>query len=189
MCSKEEFSIKLKDILIKYSTIPPITTKAGFHAYEYFYPDNLSYLLDKNENDLHILEIGCGYGGSLHCWMDILPNANYYVIDHSFENLNKEIIKKSNLELFKCSQADPIIETIFPGIVFDLIIDDASHQINDQITSFNYLKKRLNSNSKYIIESISPKNIYPENFLKNFKVFDLTNIKNREDDKLFVYYK
>lgn len=187
MLSKEDFAVKLKESLVKYSKIPSYTDKASYHAYEYFYPENLSYLLDKNEKDLHILEIGSAYGGSLHSWMDVLPNANYYSIDHNFDNLSGEISSRPNLKLYKCSQSDPIIKTIFPDVVFDLIIDDASHQVNDQITSFNYLKERLNTNSKYIIEDIYPEHIYPSDFLENFKVFDLSHIKNRADDKLFVY--
>jgi len=187
MLAKEEFSKNLKEALIKYSAIPSYTDKASYHAYEYFYPEQLTYLLDKNETDLHILEIGSAYGGSLNSWMDVLPNANYYSIDHNFDNLSKYIKDKPNLNLYRCSQSNEIIKTIFPGVVFDLIIDDASHQINDQIASFNFLKDRLNTNSKYIIEDIYPEHVYPYDFLKQFEVFDITKIKNRADDKLFVY--
>ena len=147
----------------------------------------MTYLLDKNESDLHILEIGSAYGGSLHSWMDVLLNANYYSINHNFDNLSENIKKMPNLKLYKCSQSDPVIQTVFPGVKFDLIIDDASHQINDQIASFTYLKDRMASNSKYIIEDIYPEHVYPNDFMKNFTVFDLTTIKNRADDKLFVY--
>jgi cephalosporin hydroxylase len=186
--SKEDFANKLKNALIKHS-VGSYTDKASYHAYEEFYPEHLQYLLNKKEEDLHILEIGSAYGGSLHSWMDVLPNANFYSIDYNFDNLCEYVKTKPNFKMYKCNQSDPIIQSIFPNIKFDLIIDDASHQINDQMTSFNYLKDRLNSNSKYIIEDIYPEHVYPDDFLQNFEIFDLTKIKNRSDDKLFVYNK
>jgi len=188
MSKLDEFSNNLKNALIKYSNIDDTyTDKAKYHAYEYFYPNNLTYLLNKEEKDIHILEIGVAYGGSMNSWMDVLPNANYYGIDHNFNNLSDYIKNKPNLQLYKCSQNDPIIKTIFPGVLFDLIIDDASHQINDQIASFNLLKNRLANNAKYIIEDIYPEHVYPEDFIRQFSIVDLTSIKNRSDDKLFIY--
>jgi hypothetical protein len=187
MLSKEEFSDKLKDALIRHSYEPFYTDKASNHAYEHFYPENLAYLLDKPENELNILEIGVSTGGSLHSWMDVLPNANYYGVDYNIENVVPFIKNKPNLKLYQCSQADPIIRTLFPGVMFDLVIDDASHQVSDQIASFNLLKDRMAPNSKYIIEDIYPEHVYPLDFMSNFKVFDLISIKNRADDKLFVY--
>lgn len=189
MFSKEEFSKKLRDVLVKHSSIVGYTDKASYHSYEYFYPENLTYLLDKNESDLHILEIGSAYGGSLHSWMDVLPNANFYSIDYNFNNLSEEIKQRPNLKIYECSQSDPIVKTLFPGVVFDLIIDDASHKMEDQIITFDYLKDRLNTNSKYIIEDIYPEYVYPDDFLKNFEVVNLSHIKNRGDDILFVYEK
>jgi cephalosporin hydroxylase len=187
MLSKEEFSDKLKDALIRHSHEPSYTDKASYHAYENFYPKNLTYLLDKPETELNILEIGVAYGGSLHSWMDVLPNANYYGIDHNFNNLSEFIKNNPNLKLFQCSQSDPVLKTVFPGVMFDLVIDDASHQIHDQVNSFNFLKDRMAPNSKYIIEDIYPEHVYPEDFMKNFSIVDLRHVKNRHDDKLFIY--
>jgi hypothetical protein len=121
--------------------------------------------------------------------MDVLPDANYYGIDHNIQNVFPFIRNKHNLHLYQCSQTDPIIKTIFPGVIFDLVIDDASHQVVEQIESFNMLKERMAPNSKYIIEDIYPENLYPEDFMSNFTIVDLTNIKNRADDKMFVYQK
>ena len=85
------------------------------------------------------------------------------------------------------SQSDSAVSSLFKGIDFDLIIDDASHIASDQIATFQMLKSRLANGGKYIIEDIYPENIYPQDFMKNFRVVDICHIKNRGDDRCFIY--
>jgi len=45
-----------------------------------------------------------------------------------------------------------------------LIIDDASHALDDQCASFYLMKDRLSPIGKYIIEDIYPEYVYPDEF-------------------------
>jgi hypothetical protein len=194
-----DFEDKLKQILIKNSQTGEgdalcenktcFTDKGGYHAYEHFYPQHLKYLADKKEEDIHILEIGMANGGSMKCWMEMFPKANFYGIDYNLSNLHESIRNSPNLICVQCSQSDPILKNVFPGVSFDLVIDDASHQIKDQLASFTYLRDRITPTGKYIIEDVYPQHVYPDNFMSIIDVHDITHIKNRGDDKLFVYPK
>jgi hypothetical protein len=160
-------SDQIKDVLIKYSQLGK-TDKAAYHSYEFFYPTELQYLSAKPQNTLNILEVGTAFGGSLRCWMELYPAAHFYAIDHT-----PEVI-----------EADAL-----PGVSFDLIIDDGSHQSVDQIATFAMLESRLAYGGKYMIEDIYPENVYPPEFKNTFRVVDLSAIKKRGDDVVFVYEK
>ena len=177
---------QIRDVLKKYSSLGK-TDKASCHAYEFFYPQELQYLLSKPETELHILEIGTAYGGSLRCWMELYPTAKFYGIDHNIKNIEDDVRSDSRLSLVNMSQSDPAVSAFFEGITFDLVIDDASHISSDQIATFEMLKSRVSKGGKYIIEDIYPENTYPQDFMKNFRVVDITHIKNRGDDRCFIY--
>jgi len=73
---------------------------------------------------------------------------------------------------------------------FDVIIDDGSHQIQDQFTSFNLLKNSIKTGGIYIIEDVANIEQYTNNFKAlhtNCKIIDNRWIKNRLDDVLVVY--
>lgn len=75
-------------------------------------------------------------------------------------------------------------------IMFDVVIDDGSHDINDQIKSFNIFRQRMKAGSIYIIEDInnidSSKNILKE-LHTNCQIIDNRKIKGRYDDVLVIY--
>ena len=179
---------QIKSVLIKYSQLHK-TDKADYHSYEFFYPDELQYLRNKPENMLNILEVGTAFGGSLRCWMELYPTANFYAIDHTPEVIEADVRNDSRLRIVKSKQADPGVSAVFPGISFDLIIDDGSHQSVDQIATFSMLENRLTTDGKYVIEDIYPENVYPAGFKNRFRIVDLSHIKKRGDDVVFVYEK
>ena len=181
-------SDQIKDVLIKYSRLGK-TDKADYHSYELFYPNELQYLSAKPQNTLRILEVGTAFGGSLRCWMELYPTAHFYAIDHMPEVIEADVRNDSRLRILKSKQADPAVATAFPGVSFDLIIDDGSHQSNDQVATFAMLKNRLADGGKYIIEDIYPENAYSPEFKNQFRVVDLSHSKNRGDDVAFVYEK
>lgn len=181
-----EFQQKVRDTLVKYSNMD-MTDKASYHALEHFYPSFLQYLLSKKEEDLHILEVGVYKGGSMKAWMDIFPKAHFYGIDWNISLIDPIVMNDSRLQVVQCSQSDPKVQTLFPGVEFDLIIDDASHGSQDQQNTFQMLKYRLSVTGKYVIEDVYPEHTYPPEFESQFQFVDITHIKNRGDDRLFVY--
>ena len=160
------------------------------HSYDHVYPD----LLDKffKLEKFNMLELGIHKGYSLEMWSKIFPQANIYGldIDHSlidpYANLNQ---KNINI-LPQASQTDSNILNFIPNM--DLIIDDASHQPNLTINSWEIYKNKLNKNGLYIIEdvpsSIFDETIFPKLFKDNFKLIDLRPIKGRDDD-IILYYE
>ena len=181
-----EFQEKVRSTLLKYSNMN-MTDKASYHALEHFYPSFLQYMLLKKEEDLHILEIGLSKGGSMVAWMDIFPKAHFYGIDWNLSTIVPEVRNDPRLQLVQMSQSDSQVATTFPGVEFDLIIDDASHGVEDQQSTFRMLKPRLSSIGRYVVEDVYPEHQYPQDFESQFELVDITHIKNRGDDRLFVY--
>jgi hypothetical protein len=186
--SLDSFQDQVRQVLTKYSLLNK-TDKASWHAYEHFYPTFLSFLLNKKQEDIHILEVGTSLGGSLRCWMELFPKAHFYGIDWDIGAMEKDVADDPRLQLFQCSQQDPRVATLFGDVQFDLIIDDASHQVADQMATFYMLKNRLSIDGKYVIEDVYPEHVYPDTFKNEFDDIDLSKLKNRGDDRLFVYPK
>jgi precorrin-6B methylase 2 len=179
---------QIKETLIRHS-VSGKTDKASCHAYEFFYPSELKYLSLKPQDQLNILEIGTATGGSLRCWMELYPSAKFYAIDHTPEMMDEDVRNDTRLSIIRSKQANGMLRSAFSDVSFDLIIDDASHAALDQMESFSMFKDRLALGGKYIIEDIYPENVYPPEFKSQFRIVDITSIKNRGDDILFVYEK
>jgi tRNA G46 methylase TrmB len=63
-----------------------MTDKAYFHSFTEFY-NNYFYQFQKLDN-INILEIGIGGGGSLRMLNEFFPNANIYAIDINTNYVN-----------------------------------------------------------------------------------------------------
>ena len=77
------------------------------------------------------------------------------------------------------------VETFKDITNIDIVIDDGSHKVIDQVTTFNILYPRLNPNGIYIIEDIRNIEESKTKFLsldKNVKIFDYRENLNRSDD-------
>lgn len=187
-----EFEKNVWEKMKSVSPYPPIEgelcDKCSHHSYQYFYPKLFSKL--QNRENLHILEIGIFRGGSLKILTEIFPNAKYYGVDWDYSNLQIDVSNNKNVKLLTGNQSDPKMKKVFEklNIKFDLIIDDGSHQIFDQLSSFNLLKDLISKDGYYVIEDIYPDHNYPEEFKNQFVDVNLNHIKNRKDDRLFVYH-
>ena len=149
------------------------------HSYIEKYYDRAfeSFVGRKN---LTILEIGVHEGESLELWNAYFHCAKIIGIDKAPVNYtpSSDIItvihgKSSRVETFKD------ITNI------DIVIDDGSHKVIDQVTTFNILYPRLNPNGNYIIEDIRNIEESKTKFLsldKNVKIFDYRENLNRSDD-------
>lgn len=143
------------------------------------YIDYYATALDKYRNTTNtVLEIGVCHGHSLRMWRKFFPVANIVGVDVQYNAA-------------KCFGCEIIIgdatkqETFDKCSNFDVIIDDGSHRIEDQLATFKLLWPRLNPGGIYIIEDVvnidesrtSLLSLHP-----NAKVYDFRNIKNRYDD-------
>jgi len=122
--------------------------KILMNKFHIFYEKYFFELKDKNIN---ILEIGVGDKNSMYMFLEYFPKCKYYGID-----ILKDNEKTDRYEIMKGDQNDInfLTKVIDNTPKFDIIIDDGSHFSKHQLTSFNFLFKKLNKNGIYIIESI-----------------------------------
>jgi hypothetical protein len=125
-----------------------------------------------------VLEIGVEYGNSARMWKEYFHNANIYGIDI---NENSKLAEEDRISIFIANQSDKeAIDNIISkiGIDFDIIIDDASHKIDDIINSFNMFFSCVRPGGMYIIEDIQVDyNTYKHREFINFLI-DSVNLSN-----------
>lgn len=134
---------------------------------------------------ISLLEIGILEGHSIRMWKEYFINAKIYGYD---------INDKTHLKLSDNSttiiKADATEEKNFhDNITYDIIIDDGSHIVSDQIKSFEILKPKLNQNSLYIIEDVLENNIeiIQNKFNNCFNVINMKNNLGLTDNVLMIY--
>lgn len=101
-----------------------------------------------------VLEVGIWYGESLKAWEEYFPDALVVGVD-----INRDyLINKGRIESY-CLNAGNLhsFETFvsyYAGL-FSVAIDDASHNIEDQIVFVTVMKKYLRKGGILIVEDIS----------------------------------
>jgi len=122
--------------------------KGGIHTYLETY----ERLFSERRECITLLEIGLAMGDSIKLWDRYFTKSKIIGVDIS---LVFEIGKYENY--VSLIQADATKESFLGRIAdysFDIIIDDGSHMENDQVTTFNLLKGKMNPGGVYIIEDI-----------------------------------
>lgn len=148
------------------------------HGFLPYYENLLGHL--KTEK-INFLEIGVFFGASIKMWKDYFTNGEIYGMD-TFEGLqgNGNIFpnptlfydnwKTGNIDrvkLFKCDQSKEIELYNFVkycednNILFDVILDDASHLMRDQQITLSILFKLLKKGGYFIVEDIHSSDTYP----------------------------
>lgn len=93
-------------------------------------------------------------GASLYMWRDFFPNAQIYGADR----VSEAIFQDTRIKTFLCDEKNTenmkmlIKET---GSDIDLVIDDASHRVDDQLFAAQTLLPLLNDDVIYIIEDVT----------------------------------
>ena len=158
------------------------------HSYISHYYENA--FLTLKEKTKTVVEIGVCYGNSMKLWHDYFSNATIYGIDKrpawknigNYNNRCKVITGNSNdISTYKEIPND-----------IDIVIDDGSHKLVDQIKSFGILFPKLKKGGLYIIEDIGSIDEVKKTFLdlhSSAKIYDFRNITNRHDDVLVEIIK
>ena len=129
-------------------------TKIYGHGYSDFYEKHFSKIRDKK---LNILEIGSYSGASAAAFVKYFKDINIYCLDI---NLTKFIYKSKRIHPFGLDISNKeMLKKFFDKInffkkikSFDIIIDDGSHILSDQLKAINYFFKYLRSGGYYVIE-------------------------------------
>lgn len=122
--------------------------KTSTHTYHNVYSKIFEGI--RNET-FSLLEIGIHEGASLNVWRDYLTNANIYGLDinREFSHDRGYIFKGDQNNLFDLEKITSEIKSC------KVIIDDASHNPQHQIKTFNYLfENLLEDGGYYIIEDV-----------------------------------
>lgn len=100
------------------------------------------------------LEVGCAHGGGLEMWIEYFDgdldlhavDINKEFLDYKFDNakVNYSCVDQGSDEHWNAYLQD--------GKTFDIIIDDGSHVMSDQIVTLINLFPKLNDNGIYVIE-------------------------------------
>lgn len=160
----------LNDIGLKFNA----DKSSRFHHYLDFYEEQLP---DRSFAG-RLLEIGVMDGLSMKMWAEYYPNAEIVGIDikdMSFMH-NDDWQVPESVKLIQCDGTKA--KQVRPLGMFDIIIDDGSHYMKDQQTSFELLYyDQLNAGGVYILEDLWTSYI---DFYQNAKVTTLEYLKQLE---------
>ena len=163
--------------------------KGTAHSYIKTYDSLFSKYQSK---DINILEIGIQYGHSLSLWKEYFSsNSKIYGLDIQEKCKNFE---RDNIFVFIGDATnEKLVNDFFKNVKFDIIIDDGSHNIEDQLVSFKLLfDKYLNEGGTYIIEDINTLDNNRsdfENLHSSCQIIDTRIVQGRWDDVLAIYVK
>ena len=121
------------------------------HGYAKIYE---KYLKELKEKNLNIIELGSFYGNASAAFYFYFKNSQIYSAD-----INPDMYlyrSKRLINFFTDTSSRSSIERniLKKNIQFDLIIEDASHMLKDQIISLFTLFKNLKSGGFFIVEEI-----------------------------------
>jgi len=167
--------------------------KQTVHSYIEVYEE----VLKPYRGKVNFLEIGLFSGQSLRMWEQYFNEGKCTGIDISetphggLQDLRPMIAEGSHNIFIMDGTKKADIEKNFEGVMFDVIIDDGSHNLADQLESYNHLKSHLVKGGIYIIEDVQDIDANKDLFLnldpkKKIKILDRRKIKNRYDDVMIL---
>ena len=150
-----------------------------------FYEKHLNKF--KNDN-INILEIGSFSGASAAAFVKYFPNSKIYCLDINLRNF---IYESKRIFPFGIDSANKKMLLNFLKKIdffdkinyFDVIIDDGSHMLSDQLFSLNFFYRYVKKKGFYIIEDYCfPEYFERNNDVEDYKVSEIISfINNRAD--------
>ena len=125
--------------------------KIQAHGYSRFYEDIFNPIKDEV---LNIIEIGSFYGNASAALFFYFKKSKIYGADINPDMFRYKADRLEKLFVNSSSLSSIQKEIINKKIKFDIIIEDASHMLKDQIISLFYLFPSLNKGGYFIIEEL-----------------------------------
>jgi len=146
------------------------------------------------EQTKKLVEIGVYHGASIRLWHDYFLNATIYGVD---KNSRMEIFFSTNQKYkdrCKIITGDSTNINTYNDIPndIDIVIDDGSHRLVDQIKTFDLLFPKLKIGGLYIIEDVLALDEVKQKLLdlhSSAKIYDFREITNRHDSVLVEIIK
>lgn len=180
--------VSLKNIVGKYSGISCVsgTDKGTHHSYIDSYNSLLSPYIGKG---IMFMEIGIATGKCLLMWQEFLQNAKI----HGMEIANHRPAALNDHPEIITWQANSIrkdeVSAVVGGMMFDVIIDDGSHEKADQVITARLMLPKVKPGGLYIIEDIQNDDLEAFKEFGKFEFIDLRGCKGVYDDMLIVFRK
>ena len=174
------------------------------HPYTLFYD---SLFRDNKDEKLEIAELGILDGGSLLMWREYFTHSNIYGLEYNVDLINNfkhhhnnERINLSEINVYDANNIKNAFSNL--NVMYDIIIEDTTHQFEDQIRVIENVYQYLKPGGILIIEDIFKS--YNENdyinrlnpILHNFQDYyfieldhDNRNSTGWNNDKLFILIK
>jgi 23S rRNA U2552 (ribose-2'-O)-methylase RlmE/FtsJ len=153
------------------------------------YIEEYERLLSPYRKNSVFLEIGLCEGESLRMWEEYFIDSKVIGIDITSKFLTHLINEPGHNIIIGDATEDDIVEKIDEKF-FDVIIDDGSHRLADQIKTFDIFKSKMKPGGIYIIEDVvsidNVKKIF-SGLHNNIEIIDNRHIKHRDDDVLIIY--
>jgi len=109
------------------------------------------FLAPRRESATCVLEIGVGGGGSLRVWQDYFPQARIIGVDIN----PAKCFEDDRITVLCGDQGDlGFLESLKELGPFDVIVDDGSHRVSDQLVSLDVLSECLKPQGVYGIEDL-----------------------------------
>lgn len=168
------------------------TDKGTTHSYLAVYERVFS---PRRDEKIRLLEIGVYTGASILAWGDYFTHAESEIIG---VDINPYLMRfPMNNPKVKTYVCDATVKANLDKIDgnFDFVIDDGSHLLAHQMTSFFLLKDRMNPNGVYIIEDIQSMDDvdtikkFVENMDYKAELVDTRAVKGRYDDLMLIITK
>ncbi len=178
-------STSLESLFLYYKTDKAQKYKDGKgHGFSKYYTKHINKFRTKR---IKFLEIGCGEGISAAAFTKYLKKSTAYCLDVNLTNVR---IKSKRINYFGLNSSNERLMSNFLSKYnlgknsFDFIIDDASHNLSDQLFSLNFFFKHLKKNTLYIIEDYKFPNYFARNYdVKELKISEI--IKKIKSKKYF----
>ena len=122
------------------------------HSYAKLYEDNFVEIKNKN---LDILEIGLAKGDGIASFYFYFPNSNLIGVDNNPFRIRYKSDRIRNI--YADISSSRILKNLNNHLKkkFDLIIEDCSHRLIDQILCFSHNFKNLKKGGTYIVEDLN----------------------------------
>jgi trans-aconitate methyltransferase len=161
------------------------TDKGTLHSYVDIY----SELLERYRTTARrVLEIGIAGGHSLLVWREYFPSAEIFGVDTT--QPPDDIRRRQDMRILI---GDATFPPTFDGVDdIDIVIDDGSYLLEEQVAAFEILWPRVSPGGLYIIEDVQHPEVSHATLQlldKSLRIYDLRVIKRRIDDVLAVYRK
>jgi predicted O-methyltransferase YrrM len=181
-----------------------VTNTRHCHPYTLFYD---AFFKNKKNEKLEIAELGILDGASLLMWREYFTNSNIYGFEYNNNLINnfKQNFNNERINLFNINvTSEQNIKQAFGDVnkMYDIIIEDTTHQFEDQIrvikNTYQYLKPGGVMVIEDIFKSYNEKNYIDQlkDILHHFEEYffvELDHVNRNstgwDNDKLFVLIK